>query len=278
MKRKLAVLIVVISLFLQGTFSYAYQNIFDDIGLDKEWTIEFTTPVDEITLTPENIGILDFNGNRIAAGVNVDSSDRSIVRIKPVNPYMPKKDYIMYAGTGIMAESGICLDKDVSVLFKTKDVPFYISKTEPMYKEEHIQEGLYKYETLTLEKVADNTGYEYTNAIGAKFTNESSEISYPAKNKVYVDYYMGGEYSLFSGKLVINGENRFMEGEGYVKVYADERLVYSKEDIKAGLMPQSISADITGANKLRIEFGVSPQEVGQGTFFEAYIGSAGLKR
>ncbi|KDR94959.1 NPCBM/NEW2 domain-containing protein [Peptoclostridium litorale DSM 5388] len=278
MKRKSYVFAILIAIFLQGTFSYAYPKSFSDVALDKDWTIEFTTPVDETTLTPENIGILDFNSNRIAADVEIDSADHSRVRIKPVNPYMPKKDYIIYANTDIVAENGICLDKGISVTFKTNDVPFYISKTEPIDKEEHIKEGLYKYEILTLDKVADNTGYEHTNAIGAKFTNESSDIAYPAKNKVYVDYYLGGEYSLFSGKLVINGENRFMEGEGYVKIYADENLVYSNEEIKAGLMPQELSVDVSGASKLRIEFGVSPQEVGQGTFFEAYIGSAGLKR
>lgn len=278
MKRKLAVFSIIISLFLQGTFAYAYPKAFTDVKLDKDWTIEFTTPVDESTLTPENIGILDFNSNRIAVEVEPDGSNPSIVRIRPLNQYMPKKDYIIYATADIAAENGLSLDEDISVTFKTKDVPFYVAKADPIDQEDHVKEGICTYEIVTPQKVADNAGYEHINVIGAKFTNESAEIGYPTKNMLYVDYYLGGEYTLFSGKLFINGENRLMEGEGYVKVYADEKLVYSIEDIATGFMPEDLSADVAGASKLRIEFGVSPQEVGQGTFFEAYIGSAGLTR
>ncbi len=278
MKKKLAVLAIIMSIFLQGTFSYAYPLIFEDVKLDKEWSIEFTKPVDGFAITPENVGILDFNNKRIAADIEVDSDNPSIVRIKSSKPYIPKQEYIIYVKSDMKAQDGTSLGSDISVMFVTKNDPFYLAKDEPVNKKEYMEEGAYRYETVTAEKVADNAGYEHTNAIGAKFTNEASQTSYPTKNMVYREYYLGGEYALFSGKLLINGDNRYMDGQGDLKVYADDKLVYSSEQISAGFMPVDISADVNGADKLRIEFGVEPQEVSQGVFFEAYIGSARLTK
>ncbi len=96
------------------------------------------------------------------------------------------------------------------------------------------------------DKVKDNLGTSYTDYILMP-TNYYSEEN-------FVVYKINKEYTEFTGKACVNFDSRSSNTEGKViRIYGDDKLLYTSPEMKSGVEPFSISIDITGVDKLKIE-------------------------
>ena len=76
---------------------------------------------------------------------------------------------------------------------------------------------------------------------------------YPSK-WIYTDYLINKKYSKIKGKLALSYESR-EEGINptYLKIYGDNRLIYTSTAMMAGGLPVDFDVDISGIEKLRIQ-------------------------
>ncbi len=69
----------------------------------------------------------------------------------------------------------------------------------------------------------------------------------------YVDFPLDGEYKTFKGTVGWHGEKKFNKRDSKVSIFADDKLVETYI-LKAGEGSKEISADVKGADKIRIQF------------------------
>lgn len=69
-----------------------------------------------------------------------------------------------------------------------------------------------------------------------------------------VYYNLEGKYNTVSGTIFLEDYAKNSEGVGYFKVYGDGKLIYTSPKMAAGVLPQEISFDISGIQKLTLSF------------------------
>ena len=68
------------------------------------------------------------------------------------------------------------------------------------------------------------------------------------------EYILNGKYRKLSGKYILFYDSRSSDtANGTLKIYGDDKLLYSYTGMKAGVMPVDFQVDLTGVLKLRIE-------------------------
>lgn len=92
----------------------------------------------------------------------------------------------------------------------------------------------------------DATGNFCTRAISFQFLPSYSN------QVIYTDYLINKKYAKISGKFVLSYDYR-STGNGCLKIYGDNKLLYTSEDMKGGVLPIDFDVDISGVEKLRIE-------------------------
>ncbi len=92
------------------------------------------------------------------------------------------------------------------------------------------------------EDVTDSYGDTY---------NKGNIFAIDASEEGYVMYDLNGEYSRFSGKVIISNEAS-SECDIDMAIYGDGQELYSKKDITRQMEAQSFDIDVTGIGKLEI--------------------------
>lgn len=75
-------------------------------------------------------------------------------------------------------------------------------------------------------------------------------------HEAYCLYFLNGEYLTITGTLVMS-TNSNSSSNMYINIYADDELVYSKRSIDRLTKAFTFSADVTGADKMKIVVGIS---------------------
>lgn len=91
------------------------------------------------------------------------------------------------------------------------------------------------YGTSYLSYIVDSSGY-----IGSKH---------------YIEYYLGGEYSIFKASVYVTEHSQgYSTDEAAILIYGDDELLFSYSDISSKDKPKEISVDISGVEFLKIKF------------------------
>ena len=98
------------------------------------------------------------------------------------------------------------------------------------------------------ETNADNFGKKHENALG---TGDSASNDGSDSNSAV--YRLNGKYTELTGTFYVRWTDRELATDGNLYIYGDGQLLYSYEDMKAGVAPVEFSADLTGVDMLKIE-------------------------
>ncbi len=69
--------------------------------------------------------------------------------------------------------------------------------------------------------------------------------------EAYIEYRLEGKYSKLTGTIAPH-ENMGENGQGYVHIYADDKLVYSSPTVFRKTDPFDFSVDVSGADYIKI--------------------------
>jgi hypothetical protein len=92
----------------------------------------------------------------------------------------------------------------------------------------------------------DSTGASYSHGI------KYGMPYYYSKNWQYTEYLLNQKYKKLTGKFVLHYDSRSVNRETYLKIYGDDKLLYTSEAMKSGKMPLDVNVDITGVIKLKV--------------------------
>lgn len=112
-------------------------------------------------------------------------------------------------------------------------------------------EGGFSYE----ESVVGNDNKRYNNVIiidsyVAKdyWNSDASDLAYTC------EYNLDGKYDLVSGIMLLAKDNQNQKYNTYFKAYGDGKLLYTSPSLKSGDLPEEISFNVSGIQKLKFEF------------------------
>lgn len=130
------------------------------------------------------------------------------------------------------------------------------TKLEDMYsynstfsKIEHIQKG------------ADNLSNKYTSGAVFYCTNAKTQ------DENSVEYSLNGKYKSIKGTVCVPYVDRKNTNEKVVKIYGDDKLLFTSKTLTAGSQPENIDLDLKGVAVLKIEIDGS----GAVGFFDAIV-------
>ncbi len=109
--------------------------------------------------------------------------------------------------------------------------------------------------SVVKEDAVDTKGNNYIDAYVFYAQFEHLNSGKKCFGKPYIEKYLGNEYTQFEA-TVVGQKNLDKYAKGYgavVKIYADEELVYTSENIIRKGNPQKISLNITGVEYLKIQ-------------------------
>lgn len=98
------------------------------------------------------------------------------------------------------------------------------------------------YTPLNSGDIRDNIGNSYSNYLYE-----------PTKNN-NVTYVLNGQYSRFSGGLVVLEQHKNTAKPFKFKIYLDDKVVYTSDLITRDSLPSEFSVNTTGALKMKVEF------------------------
>ena len=91
----------------------------------------------------------------------------------------------------------------------------------------------------------DNTDTAYEHGIYFR-------VGYMNKAEAEFEYLLNQKFSKFNGTIVLLDNYKDYEGSGQIKMYVDEKLVFTSDLIAPGFLPTGFSVDLKGAVKLKI--------------------------
>lgn len=94
--------------------------------------------------------------------------------------------------------------------------------------------------------IQDNLGNTYLDGYSISLYNST--------DKHWIEYKIGGAYAVLTGTAFITLKYRSSDREAMFSVYGDGRLLYQSNTITGGVEPQDFTVDVSGVDKLRIEF------------------------
>ena len=118
--------------------------------------------------------------------------------------------------------------------------------------------------TLLLEETIDGhsrTGWHWIPAAGVEDNLENLYYSGVYFHDEYSNYAWGGDhvfltngkYKSFKGTIALTADDKNTTGSSTVKIYGDDKLLYTSPKITKGVKPQKFNIDITGVNQLKIQ-------------------------
>lgn len=69
----------------------------------------------------------------------------------------------------------------------------------------------------------------------------------------YYEYLVNQKYTNIKGTFVLHHDDRSSNRQGCLKIYGDEKLIYTSPYMSAGVQPINFDVDITGVIKLKVE-------------------------
>ena len=108
--------------------------------------------------------------------------------------------------------------------------------------------GDYSYCDFYNERVANNND-TMTNCIVWHDSPSANE-----NDSVDVTWNLEGKYDTVSGTIFLPQDYKNTYGNGYFKAYGDGALIYTSPKMVRDLLPQEISFNVSGVQKLKIEF------------------------
>ena len=126
-------------------------------------------------------------------------------------------------------------------------IPLDMSDPENVLSVKHDDGNYYAYCKFYSEDTS-NTNETMTNCI----TWEKSCVAENAS--VDVTWNLEGKYDVVKGTVYLPWSSKNTTGSGYFKAYGDGALIYTSPDIVSDFLPQDISFDVAGIQKLKIEF------------------------
>lgn len=81
-------------------------------------------------------------------------------------------------------------------------------------------------------------------------THSTVLCCYPSEN---VEYLLNGRYRRISGTVGLSDRDKDTGHTKVLKIYGDNKLLYTSPEIKGGVVPDSFNIDITGVINLRMK-------------------------
>ncbi|WP_010244319.1 stalk domain-containing protein [Acetivibrio cellulolyticus] len=85
------------------------------------------------------------------------------------------------------------------------------------------------------------------------FCSRASDTRIIGTGSIYTDYLINKKYSKIKGKFILSYDTRSSQTNGYLKLYGDNKLLYTSAVMKGGVLPIDFDVDITSVEKLRVE-------------------------
>lgn len=125
--------------------------------------------------------------------------------------------------------------------------PLLITELDEFYKDGNVHKW------AGIDK--DNTGTSYPSGL---LVNESGGYMFSGPASSEIEYLLDGKYDRMTGKVVLHYDCKDIADEsvaaGQIKIYGDGELLYSSDVVASGVMPQDFNLNISGVNRLKIEF------------------------
>lgn len=100
-----------------------------------------------------------------------------------------------------------------------------------------------------------STGGEKKDNLGNQYARSYELGGYGTVNtNLYATYYLGGNYSTFSGVCAVPFNNRDLDSSSYFEVYGDDVLLFTSDVMTHGSLIQPFSIDISGVTVLKISY------------------------
>lgn len=112
-------------------------------------------------------------------------------------------------------------------------------------------------ECYVVEKIRVEIGIEQTDSFG---TNHSSVIGLKSDTEGYAVFNLDGKFVKLSGTFM-HSDYKYST-TGYLKIYADGKLIYESTKIEKTTTPLTVNVDVTGAKQLCVEFDASSWDPG----------------
>ena len=127
-------------------------------------------------------------------------------------------------------------------------IPFDMSEPSNTLSIVH-DDGNYYAQCEFYDEITANNGDTMTNCIlwdKCWYADENASVD--------VTWNLEGKYDTVSGTIFLPQEDKNTDGNGYFKAYGDGALIYTSPKIVRDLLPQKISFNVSGIQKLKIEF------------------------
>lgn len=89
--------------------------------------------------------------------------------------------------------------------------------------------------------------------VGTVYRYDGISFIYMIFHDNYISYYLGGEYTEFTGVCILGYNYRTTQCEYYFEIYGDDKLLYTTDTLKSEKLPTDFSVDITGVEVLKIK-------------------------
>lgn len=113
-------------------------------------------------------------------------------------------------------------------------------------------------------KDKDSTGASYSHGI------KYNLYSIWDASSLFTEYLLNQKYKKLSGKFILHYDSRNVNRETYLKVYGDDKLLYTSEVMTAGKMPIDVNVDVTGVIKLKVMID-QPDKSGSGDMYFGFV-------
>lgn len=118
------VLFIVILVFDRGTVLAAnFDYEYNDVSIDKKWTITFSENINFKTIDYETIQMKDGYGDDVRISLRTNPFERTKVMIEMLTPYKYDTEYFLYVTDKIKSQSGQFIKNPVNMKFRTVKNP-----------------------------------------------------------------------------------------------------------------------------------------------------------
>ena len=127
-------------------------------------------------------------------------------------------------------------------------VPFDMSDPDNALSITH-DDGSYYADCDFYNEVTSNNNIVMTNCIlwdRSCYADDNASVD--------ITWNLAGKYNVVSGTLFLPQYSKNTAGSGYIKAFGDGTLIYTSPKIIKDSLPQEISFDVSGIQKLKIEF------------------------
>ena len=104
------------------------------------------------------------------------------------------------------------------------------------------------------ELIKDSTGKEIINGLLYRlyYSNYPWDVDGKTKSPyVYSEYLLNQEYTKLQGNISLAYTDRFNKAEYILKVYGDDKLLYTSPIVKAGILPIGYAIDVKNITKIK---------------------------